>query len=108
MILVTGGTGFIGSHLLDKLSRLAISARCLLRRRAVTPTLPRGIDPCFGDLTSGQGIEQALDGIDTVIHLAGTTKALRVEDYYTGNSRATTNLSKILADRNIRLVHVSS
>jgi len=52
MILVTGGTGFIGSHLLDKLSALGQPARCLLRRKARPRRLPAGIEAACGDLTS--------------------------------------------------------
>ena len=57
---------------------------------------------------SGQGLEEALSGVETVIHLAGVTKALRPGDYYTGNARATENLARALSRRAIRLVHVSS
>jgi nucleoside-diphosphate-sugar epimerase len=108
MILVTGGTGFIGSHLLDKLSALGQPARCLLRRKARPRRLPAGIEAAYGDLTSGEGVEQAVRGADTVIHLAGVTKALAARDYYTGNVRATETLVRAVAGRAIRLVHVSS
>ena len=56
----------------------------------------------------GTGLSQALLGSHTVIHLAGVTKALRSEDYYTGNVRATEQLAHAVAGRGIRLVHVSS
>jgi nucleoside-diphosphate-sugar epimerase len=108
MTLVTGGTGFIGSHLLDKLSALGQPARCLLRRKARPRRLPAGIEAAYGDLTSGEGVEEAVRGADTVIHLAGVTKALAARDYYTGNVRATETLLRALAGRAIRLVHVST
>jgi nucleoside-diphosphate-sugar epimerase len=108
MILVTGGTGFIGSHLLDKLSALGEPARCLLRRQARPRRLPAGIEAFYGDLTSGEGVEEAVRGADTVIHLAGVTKALAARDYYAGNVRATETLARALAGRGIRLIHVSS
>jgi len=108
MILVTGGTGFIGSHLLDKLSVLGQPARCLLRRTARPRRLPVGIEAAYGDLTSGEGVEEAVRGADTVIHLAGVTKALAARDYYTGNVRATETLVRALAGRAISLVHVST
>ena len=108
MILVTGGTGFIGSHLLDKLSALGQPARCLLRRKARPRRLPPGIEAAYGDLIGGEGVEEAVRGADTVIHLAGVTKALAARDYYAGNVRATETLARALAGRAIRLVHVST
>lgn len=108
MILVTGGTGFIGSHLLDRLSALGEPARCLLRRKARPRGLPAGIEAAYGDLTSGEGVEEAVRGVDTVIHLAGVTKALAARDYYAGNVGATQTLVRALAGRGIRLVHVST
>ena len=108
MILVTGGTGFIGSHLLEKLSTLGEPARCLLRRKARPRRLPAGIEAAYGDLISGEGVVEAVRGADTVIHLAGVTKALAARDYYAGNVRATETLVRALAGRSIRLVHVST
>lgn len=108
MTLVTGGTGFIGSHLLEKLSALGEPARCLLRRKARARGLPAGIEAAYGDLTSGEGVEEAVRGVDTVIHLAGVTKALATRDYYVGNVGATETLLRALAGRAIRLVHVST
>ncbi len=108
MLLITGGTGFIGSHLLERLAAACEPARALLRRKTLPTWWPQPIEPAFGDLASGDGIEDALRGIDAVIHLAGTTKALRPTDYYAGNAQATERLVRVLAGRPVRLVHVSS
>src|ERR1035438_6478948 len=89
MILVTGGTGFVGSHLLDLLSARGEPARCLLRPTPVPRRLPPGIEAAPGDLITGRGLDSALDGVDTVIHLAGVTKALSPAAYYQGNAHAT-------------------
>jgi nucleoside-diphosphate-sugar epimerase len=70
--------------------------------------LPAGIEAAYGDLISGEGVEEAVRGADTVIHLAGVTKALAARDYYAGNVRATETLVRALAGRAVRLVHVST
>jgi dihydroflavonol-4-reductase len=107
MILVTGGSGFIGSHLVDRLCCGGEPVRVLLRRKNYAG-LPPQAEAAFGELISGAGLEEALQGVDTVIHLAGVTKALTVEDYYAGNARATETLARAMQGRAIRLVHVSS
>jgi nucleoside-diphosphate-sugar epimerase len=107
MILVTGGSGFIGSHLVERLCSGGERVRCLLRRKNYAG-LPPQAEAVFGELISGAGLEEALRGVDTVIHVAGVTKALTVDDYYAGNARATENLARAMAGRGIRLVYVSS
>lgn len=108
MTLVTGGSGFIGSHLVERLAASGRPVRCFLRRTVKPRTPPAGAEPVYGDLVSGEGVKDALRGVDTVIHLAGTTKALRPEDYYTGNARATETLTRAAAGLGVRFVHVSS
>jgi nucleoside-diphosphate-sugar epimerase len=105
MTVITGGTGFIGAHLMEKLAASGEAVRALVRRKT---TLPHGVEAVSCDLAIGAGLDDALRGADTVIHLAGVTKALRAADYYTGNVRVTENLARALAGREVRFVHVSS
>ena len=107
MILVTGGAGFIGTHLVDSLAARGLPVRCLLRPKKVRRRMPQA-EIAAGDLLTGAGVEAALDGVDTVIHLAGVTKALAADEYYAGNARATETLARALAGRDLRFVHVSS
>jgi dihydroflavonol-4-reductase len=108
MILVTGGTGFIGSHLVDRLAAQGRALRCLVRRGSRLDLLPRaGLELARGDLAAGEGLPEALRGVDAVIHLAGVTKARALSDYEAGNARATANLLRAAGEVR-RLVHVSS
>ena len=89
------------------------NVRCLVR-----PTSPRGgaarhlpaqgAKPVLGDLTTGAGLAEALDGVGIVFHLAGVTKALRASDYHLGNVKATQILLDVMAGGAARLIHVSS
>jgi len=108
MILVTGGTGFIGSHLLPRLAAAGERVRCLVRPNRGKRKLPEGVDIAEADLASGRGVDSALEGADTVLHLAGVTKALDARAYYEGNARATETLAKACSGRDLRFVHVSS
>src|ERR1035437_733074 len=112
MILVTGGTGFIGTHLLEKLAAKGETVRALVRRNGATHRFPRslpaGVETVYGDLATGAGLAEALRGAQTVIHLAGVTKAPSPQDYYPGSVRATQQLAHAMAGRGMRLVHVSS
>ncbi len=108
MILVTGGTGFIGSHLVERLVAQGRPVRCLVRRTSAIAGLPlAAIEVAQGDLESGAGLAEALRGVDTVIHLAGVTKARVPADYERGNTGATAQLLRAAGDIR-RLVHVSS
>jgi nucleoside-diphosphate-sugar epimerase len=108
MNLVTGGTGFIGSHLVERLASQGEPVRALVRK--ATRFGNKSIEIVRGNLATGEGLPDALKNVDTVFHLAGVTKALSIADYYTGNVRATENLARAIAatGRPIRTVHVSS
>ena len=111
MILITGGTGFIGGHLVEAACARGEKLRCLIRRDSFKRhpfALPAEAEIAFGDLVSGEGLREALEGAGTVIHLAGVTKALATSEFYSGNARATENLARAVAGRGVRLVHVSS
>lgn len=111
MILITGGTGFIGSHLVAALCADGQPPRCLIRRDSYKRhphALPAEVEVAFGDLVTGEGLHDALAGATAVIHLAGVTKALSTSEFYLGNARATENLARAAAGRGVRFVHVSS
>jgi dihydroflavonol-4-reductase len=109
---VTGATGFVGSHLVDRLVSTGARVRCLLRETSSRRYLPAtGLDFAYGDLATGAGVEKALTGAEVVFHVAGVTKARSESEYFAGNLRGTENLLRICAALPVlprRIVHVSS
>jgi len=65
-ILVTGATGTVGRRLVERLRDRGDTVRALSRRNG------RGL--VTGDLATGEGVEAAVDGVDTVVHLATTNR----------------------------------
>ncbi|WP_052207000.1 SDR family oxidoreductase [Sinomonas humi] len=70
-VLVTGGTGTLGRQVVARLREAGQSVRVLTRR---APASDDGDTYVSGDLTTGAGIEAAVDGVRTVVHCAGTQK----------------------------------
>lgn len=70
-ILVTGGTGRLGRHVVARLRDDGCSVRVLSRQDRKDP---EGVEYVVGDLTSDAGIEAATQGVATIVHCAGTTK----------------------------------
>lgn len=110
--LVTGASGFIGSHLAERLVREGWGVRCLLRTTS-SPVWLRGlpIEMFTDDLVTPADLSHAVNGVDVVFHVAGVTKACCEREYYDGNVRATANLLDVCLRRgsdHVRFIHVSS
>ena len=70
-ILVTGGTGKVGSQLLQELSKGGADVRALVRKQEDGAKLPAGVEVVIGDLLDPVSVEKALDGVDTLYLLNG-------------------------------------
>ncbi|MDH4196400.1 MAG: NAD(P)-dependent oxidoreductase [Candidatus Aminicenantes bacterium] len=107
--LVTGGTGFIGSHLIERLLREKTEVHALVRnpRKLERLGFGRELRILPGDLVSLPVLPADLD---VVFHLAGITKAAQTKDYYRVNQAGTASLLAGLAARkgSPRFVHLST
>jgi nucleoside-diphosphate-sugar epimerase len=112
LVVVTGATGFVGSHLVERLVASGARVRCLVRRTSSLGYLPRaGIELAYGDLAAGEGIDKAVEGASVVFHVAGVTKAFTESAYWVGNLDATANLLRACERQGApshRFIHVSS
>jgi len=99
---VTGGTGFVGSHLVEALLGRGFEVRCLVRDPADLKWLT-GLDVelVVGDCSDPEGLKGSTAGADYVFHVAGLTKAVDPRDYYTVNSDGARNMAEAaLRDNN--------
>lgn len=110
--LVTGATGFIGSHIADLLHSKGYDIVCTIRSSSNMRWLKdKPYSLVETSLSDKAGLVKALDGVDIVFHLAGLTTAKNEADFMRGNRDGTrTLLDAVLeANSNIkRFVHISS
>ena len=112
-VLVTGGTGFIGSHTCRALLDAGHSVRLFVRNKAKAKALFGGRirSVVVGDITNAADVKKALAGCDAVIHLAAmvSTSADDGERVFQENVAAATNVLGLAADAGYsRIIHVSS
>jgi uncharacterized protein YbjT (DUF2867 family) len=70
-LLVTGGTGTLGRLVVPRLREARRQVRVLSRRRHESGD---GIEFMIGDLATGEGLEGAVEGVETIVHCAGSAK----------------------------------
>ena len=91
--LVTGGTGFVGSHLIEALAEAGWTVRALVRR----PDKLRWLEGLpaeiiKGDVQNPDSLPEALRGVELVIHCAALTKANTRNEYMQANADGTRTL----------------
>lgn len=107
--LVTGATGFVGSHLVETLVRQGFEVTALVRSPAKAGRLQAlGVRRIAGDLHRPEALREAASGQSVIFHVAGVVAALDEAGFLHGNLEGTRNLLQAIGEARPRLVLVSS
>lgn len=106
MLLITGASGFLGSHLANYATERGRAVRCMVRRTSETSGLPTNrMEMCYADLLEPGSLGAALEPpVSTVVHCAATTSETKV-DYaqsFKVNVEGTRNLLEACRVRGVR------
>ena len=110
-VLVTGATGFLGSHIAEQLAQEGHSVRVLVRRTSDRSFL-QGFEAeeVLGEVTQPDSLPAVVNGVEAIVHAAGLTKARSAAEFDEVNAGGTANLLAALdpAQRLRRFVLISS
>ncbi len=105
-LAITGGTGFVGSHLLDCAVAAGHEVKALTRRKQ---SARDGVDWVGGSLSDADALRELVTGCSSVIHVAGVLNARDTAEFDRGNVQGTLAMLAAATAAGIRrFVHVSS
>ncbi len=97
--VVTGASGFVGSHLVDKLLAEGHHVKCILRSTSSRQWLKdKNVEIIDCGLFDRENLKKVLKDVDYIFHIAGVVKAKREEEYYKGNLESTKVLLEVTAE----------
>jgi NADH dehydrogenase len=101
-VLVTGGTGFIGPHVVHALRARETPVRALVRNAARAKHLGAwGVEPAVGDVTDPASLRSACEGVDAVVHLVAIIRG-RPADFERAMAEGTRNVVAAAQDAGAR------
>lgn len=111
-VLVTGASGFVGSHIVRVLAAEGISVRCLVRGKSRLDFIKQyHPELVIGDITEPATLSKALQGVDGIVHCAGLINATTFRQYIKVNQEGSQNLYEACKKTSTDLksiVHISS
>jgi nucleoside-diphosphate-sugar epimerase len=110
-VLVTGGSGLVGSHVIEALRARGIAVRALTRHPAAPAVRALGADVTTGDVTDAAAWRRAADGgLEAIVHAAAIVQRPHtpLADYEAVNVGSTRLAVETARATGARLVHVSS
>src|SRR5450631_1841774 len=110
-VFLTGGSGFIGGRLIERLRADGHTVRALVRSQpAAERVVARGAEPVHGELADAAAMRVGAEGCELAFHAAATLADWgRREDFERGNVEGTNNALRACADAGVRrFVHVGT
>lgn len=112
-VLVTGGSGFLGSHVAEQLLAEGHEPVCLVRASSDTAHLEQlGVARVSGAVDKPESLSDAVRDVDAIVHCAGLVKARSMEEFDRVHSGGTVALARAALERPgkplARFVHVST
>ncbi|MDV2990220.1 MAG: NAD(P)H-binding protein [Dehalogenimonas sp.] len=108
MILITGASGFVASHLIPRLHKDGHQLRCLVTNEAEGARIQApGAELAVGNVTDTEGLRAAMAGVDTVIHLVAIIREFGPNTYHKINVVGTQNVVNAARDAGVkRFIHM--
>jgi nucleoside-diphosphate-sugar epimerase len=102
--LVTGATGFIGSHLCEELVRRGFKVTCLVKKTSNLKWIEHlDLKLAIGDCTDVESLLDVVGDFDYIFHLAGLTKSCSEDDFFCINAKGAANLINAVSKKNSKL-----
>ncbi len=114
-ILITGATGFVGIHLIEKIVDKNYSIRVFVKKKDI-PDFEKNLEKIkkldveivYGDLREKKSLLKVLEDIDIVVHLAAIIRSTNKKEFYDVNVKGTKNLIDACKANKIRRIIVTS
>jgi nucleoside-diphosphate-sugar epimerase len=119
-ILITGASGFIGSHLAERLAKEGHKVRVLIREKEAKTSENRkdslelieklGVEIVYGDLLNLESLKKAVQGVKIVFHLAAIARPMAIprQVYFDINENGTKNLLDACINKKIKKIIIMS
>ena len=102
-VLVTGATGFVGSHIAEVLAEAGYEVRCGVRASSDPRWIcDLAVELVPFDLARPEDLPRAVEDVDVIVHAAGLVRARRTRDYYLVNAKGTQRLAAVAAKTGVR------
>jgi nucleoside-diphosphate-sugar epimerase len=103
-VLLTGATGFVGSHIADGLIETNHKVICTVRETSNLKWIKNlPLECIYGDLNNENFLEKIVEDVDVVVHCAGIVRALTKDEYFKVNVENTKNLCRAILKKNPNL-----